>query len=155
MRILKPSSSLSISCSISLILIGIIVHIDSDKVDIKKSTKSSQLEKQETEQNLCNQYNSWNATGIVRSSELDDFFNQEEEFLSPVLNEKLVSVSSCINDKILEISPSKSIPSNETKKYGNIISKISGIKALVASFKDKPYQPKEIRFKLAITNEAV
>lgn len=109
---------------------------------------------QENDLDICNHLNSWKTSGIVRSKELDAFFNQEAEFLSPLLNKKLESVSSCINDKILEIAPSRSISINETKDHNTIKSKISSIKALFASFKDKSSQPKEIRFKLSITNEA-
>jgi hypothetical protein len=152
---MELQSSLSISCSISLILIGLILHIDQSKVEKVKTLTNTQqeedlpvLKKHTCDNNTSRQH--------VSAPEITEFFQDNDvSYLSPSLQLAFASDTACLtSNNTLVITPDQkfSLDYKDTRKsFERIYQRVDKILALNHGRTDGPLP---LFFKIQITGTA-
>ena len=99
------NSSLTISCSLSLLLIGLFIHIDQGKSDKELNKKSNTFfEEDKTNIELCNSNNIWTYGLEIKSDYLNEFFSKDLSIIDSDFSENKISeIGYCVSDKNLII----------------------------------------------------
>jgi hypothetical protein len=149
MNFRNNNTSLIISCSLSLLLIGLFMYIDKGKTDRDTEYISDLLRPAFIPDSKdCSTSNAWTGGSSISSKELDRFFDNDSMVIEPDLYQKIDNISYCIQDKDLKI---KTARLQNSENDSSVLFMINKYHALQAAFQEKGITPREIQLTIPLT----
>jgi hypothetical protein len=148
----NSNSSLTVSCSLSLLLIGLFMYIDQgkeDKSNVLKSNHFFKTEKISLEQR-CTTETVWTQGQHVTSEAINFYADNDTITLEPELHENISRISECIEDKNLTIYTTKDNlgTSDESDRALSLL--IHKYFVIRSALEEKHVQPREFRLAVAL-----
>ncbi len=156
MKLSDSNTYLTISCSLSLLLIGFFMHIDQGKVD-KKASKISNLffaSDQSSPEDTCNSSNVWLQGEHTTSSKLDNYISDKSLVTDSELHKDITLISECVDDKNLFIAALLDNSSNDTNHISSLTEIINKYFTIHAAFGEKKIQPRQILLSISLSENS-
>jgi hypothetical protein len=149
----KINTSLIISCSLSLILIGLFIFIDKDKVDIDDTRSSNYFtdpKQEDSSEGLCTSNNFWITENLIGSKDLNKFLLNQSAYLSPDLYRNVGIVHECITDKTLLLTSTVEHTNNQDHLENEISRIISNLQFLILALEERKAITHKIELSISI-----